>query len=94
MLNISKEYIPQTFSHCSCFIGLAGLAVTYGLTLNTMQAWVVWNLCVIESKIISIERIFQYTGLPSEPPLVIESNRPDCNWPSCGEVDFSNLQVN
>ncbi|CAN4102635.1 unnamed protein product [Withania somnifera] len=72
---------------------VAGLAVTYGLNLNVLQAWVVWNLCNMENKIISVERILQYTGLPSEPPLIIESNRPDPNWPSCGEVDFSNLQV-
>ncbi|XP_060190067.1 ABC transporter C family member 3-like [Lycium barbarum] len=72
---------------------VAGLAVTYGLNLNVLQAWVVWNLCMMENKIISVERILQYTALPSEPPLIIESNRPDPNWPSCGEVDFSNLQV-
>ncbi|KAJ8532523.1 hypothetical protein K7X08_012446 [Anisodus acutangulus] len=72
---------------------VAGLAVTYGLNLNVLQAWVVWNLCMMENKIISVERILQYTSLPSEPPLIIESNRPDPNWPSCGEVDFSNLQV-
>ncbi|MCD7466755.1 Canalicular multispecific organic anion transporter 2 [Datura stramonium] len=72
---------------------VAGLAVTYGLNLNVIQAWVVWNLCMMENKIISVERILQYTTIPSEPPLVIESNRPDPNWPSCGEVDFSNLQV-
>lgn len=49
---------------------------------------------MMENKIISVERILQYTALPSESPLIIESNRPDPNWPSCGEVDFSNLQVN
>ncbi|XP_070006835.1 ABC transporter C family member 3-like [Nicotiana sylvestris] len=72
---------------------VAGLAVTYGLNLNIIQARVVWNLCMMENKIISVERILQYTALPSESPLIIESNRPDPNWPSCGEVDFSNLQV-
>lgn len=72
---------------------VAGLAVTYGLNLNMLQAWVVWNLCSLENKIISVERILQYSSLPSEPPLVIESNRPDSDWPSNGEVDISNLQV-
>ncbi|KAL3364734.1 hypothetical protein AABB24_013490 [Solanum stoloniferum] len=72
---------------------VAGLAVTYGLNLNVLQAWVVWNLCMMENKIISVERILQYAGLPSEPPLIIESSRPDPNWPSRGEVEFNNLQV-
>ncbi|KAJ9672330.1 hypothetical protein PVL29_025803 [Vitis rotundifolia] len=73
--------------------GIAGLAVTYGLNLNTLQAWVVWNLCNMENKIISVERMLQYTSIPSEPPLVIEGNRPICSWPSHGEVDIRDLQV-
>ncbi|KAL4595485.1 hypothetical protein ACB092_12G094600 [Castanea dentata] len=73
--------------------GIAGLAVTYGLNLNTLQSWVIWNICQMENKIISVERILQYTSIPSEPPLVIEENRPDQSWPSLGEIDIRNLQV-
>ncbi|EXC05115.1 ABC transporter C family member 3 [Morus notabilis] len=73
--------------------GIAGLAVTYALNLHTLQAWVIWNLCEMENKIISVERILQYTTIPSEPPLVIESNRPDRSWPSRGEIDVRDLQV-
>ena len=47
----------------------------------------------MENRIISVERIFQYTSIPSEPPLVIESNQPDCSWPSRGEVYIRDLQV-
>uniref|UniRef100_A0A1J3J3N2 ABC-type xenobiotic transporter n=1 Tax=Noccaea caerulescens TaxID=107243 RepID=A0A1J3J3N2_NOCCA len=72
---------------------LAGLAVTYGLSLNTMQAWLIWTLCNLENKIISVERILQYASVSSEPPLVIESNRPEQSWPSRGEVDIRDLQV-
>lgn len=75
------------------FAGIAGLAVTYGLNLNMMQSWVIWNLCNLENRIIAVERILQYTGIPSEPPLVIEANRPDGKWPSVGEVDIQDLQV-
>ncbi|XP_043689687.1 ABC transporter C family member 3-like isoform X5 [Telopea speciosissima] len=73
--------------------GLAGLAVTYGLSLNMLQAWVIWNLCNLENNIISVERILQYTCISSEPPLVIEGNRPDRDWPSHGNVDIVNLQI-
>ncbi|KAG2294813.1 hypothetical protein Bca52824_041482 [Brassica carinata] len=72
---------------------LAGLAVTYGLSLNTLQAWLIWTLCNLENKIISVERILQYASVPSEPPLVIESNRPEQSWPSRGQVDIHDLQV-
>ncbi|CAI8586992.1 unnamed protein product [Vicia faba] len=74
--------------------GLAGLAVTYGLNLNQIQAWVIWNICNLENKIISVERILQYTSIQSEPPLVLEEeNRPAASWPAYGEVDIRNLQV-
>ncbi|KHN10953.1 ABC transporter C family member 3 [Glycine soja] len=73
--------------------GIAGLAVTYGLNLNMIQAWVIWNLCNLENKIISVERILQYTSIPNEPPLVVEDNRPDPSWPSYGEVDIQDLQA-
>ncbi|CAF2155428.1 unnamed protein product [Brassica napus] len=72
---------------------LAGLAITYGLNLNTQQAWLMWALCNLENKIISVERILQYASVSSEPPLVIESNRPENSWPSLGDVDIRDLQV-
>ncbi|KAK1397129.1 ABC-type xenobiotic transporter [Heracleum sosnowskyi] len=72
---------------------IAGLAVTYGLGLNMLQFRVIWNLCNLDNKIISVERILQYTSIPNEPPLIIEVNSPDDHWPSCGEVDICNLQV-
>ena len=73
--------------------GFAGLSVTYGLTLNMLQMRVIWFLCEMENEIISVERIFQYTCIPSEPALVIEETQPDHSWPSHGEVDFRDLQV-
>ncbi|KAM4102718.1 hypothetical protein ACJW30_06G023000 [Castanea mollissima] len=71
---------------------IAGLAVTYGLNLNMVQAGIVWTLCQMENKIISVERILQYTCVPSEPPLVIEENRPNHSWLRNGEVDIRDLQ--
>ncbi|KAL0707983.1 hypothetical protein Bca4012_074409 [Brassica carinata] len=73
-----------------CF---AGLAVTYALNLNSLQATLIWTLCDLENKMISVERMLQYIDIPSEPPLVIESTRPEKSWPSCGEITICNLQV-
>ncbi|EHA8591023.1 putative ABC transporter C family member 3-like [Cocos nucifera] len=44
--------------------GMAGLAVTYGLSLNVLQDMVIWCLCSLENKIISVERILQYMDIP------------------------------
>ncbi|XVE50799.1 hypothetical protein DITRI_Ditri01bG0192100 [Diplodiscus trichospermus] len=72
---------------------IAWLSVTYGLNLNMLQAWVVWNICNMENQIISVERMLQYSSIPSEPELVIETSRPDRSWPSHGEIDILDLQV-
>ncbi|KAI5007080.1 hypothetical protein ZWY2020_047028 [Hordeum vulgare] len=72
---------------------LAGLAATYGLNLNVLQAWVIWNLCNVENKMISVERIFQFTNIPSESPLVIENCRPMETWPWCGTIQIEALQI-
>lgn len=72
---------------------LAGLAATYGLNLNVLQAWVIWNLCNVENKMISVERILQFTDIPSEAPLVIKNNRPSPEWPSSGKIELENLLV-
>ncbi|KAK9090186.1 hypothetical protein Sjap_023363 [Stephania japonica] len=70
---------------------LAGLAATYGLNLNVLQAWVIWNLCNVENKMISVERILQYSKVPSEAPLVIEGSRPKPQWPTKGTIELDNL---
>ncbi|GFY91522.1 multidrug resistance-associated protein 9 [Actinidia rufa] len=72
---------------------LAGLVATYGLNLNILQAWVIWNLCNVENKMISVERILQFTKIPSEAPLVIENCRPDPEWPVSGGIQLENLHV-
>ncbi|KAL3501061.1 hypothetical protein ACH5RR_035510 [Cinchona calisaya] len=72
---------------------LAGLAATYALNLNVLQAWVIWNLCNVENKMISVERILQFTNIPSEAPLVIDNCTPHCEWPLHGRIEIENLHM-
>ncbi|KAM1745016.1 hypothetical protein ACFX11_011826 [Malus domestica] len=54
---------------------------------------VIWNLCNVENSMISVERILEFTRIPSEAPLVIEGSRPNAGWPTEGKVELQNLQV-
>lgn len=72
---------------------IAGLAITYGLNLSSLLAWMIWILCNVENEVISVERILQYSHIPSEAPLVIEESRPNSDWPVKGTIDLSDLQV-
>ena len=69
------------------------MAVTYGINLNVQQASIIWNICNAENKMISVERILQYSNITSEAQLVIEESRPPNNWPEVGKICFKNLQV-
>ncbi|XP_042487305.1 ABC transporter C family member 3-like, partial [Macadamia integrifolia] len=71
--------------------GVVGLAVTYGLRFSMHE--VIWDLCSLENNIVSIERILQYACIPSEPPLLVEENKPSHEWPSQGKIDIVDLQV-
>lgn len=92
-IKLFSDNAPLTF-FCNLFVtGIAGLAVTYGINLNVLQASVIWNICNAENKMISVERILQYTHIASEAPLVIEDCKPPSNWPETGTICFKNLQV-
>lgn len=75
------------------FVGMAGLAVTYGLNLNARLSRWILSFCKLENKIISIERIYQYSQIPSEAPLLIEDSRPPSMWPENGTIELTDLKV-
>jgi len=54
---------------------------------------VIWNLCNVENKMISVERILQFSSIPSEAPLIIQDCRPEPEWPKEGKVELRNLHI-
>ncbi|KAK9726449.1 hypothetical protein RND81_05G216000 [Saponaria officinalis] len=72
---------------------MAGLAVTYGLNLNARLSRWILSFCKLENKIISIERIHQYSEIPSEAPPIIENCRPPVLWPETGTIKLIDLKV-
>ncbi|KAG5084111.1 hypothetical protein JHK84_054149 [Glycine max] len=46
----------------------------------------------ILSRMVSVERIKQFTNIPSEPAWNIKDRMPPSNWPSQGNVDIKDLQ--
>lgn len=73
--------------------GFAGLAITYGLSLNISVVFSVQNQCNLANVIISVERLKQYLNLPSEAPAIIKDKRPPTQWPNEGKVELQNLEV-
>ncbi|RVX04077.1 ABC transporter C family member 10 [Vitis vinifera] len=73
--------------------GFIGMALSYGLSMNVFLVFSVQNQCHLANMIVSVERLEQYTNIPSEAPEVIESNRPPVSWPAIGEVEIYDLKV-
>ncbi|VVA89902.1 unnamed protein product [Arabis nemorensis] len=82
-----------SFPHGTIDPSMAGLAVTYGLNLNgRLSRWIL-SFCKLENKIISIERIYQYSQITGEAPAIIEDFRPPSTWPEKGTIELLDVKV-
>ncbi|EOA39482.1 hypothetical protein CARUB_v10008087mg [Capsella rubella] len=82
-----------SFPHGTIDPSMAGLAVTYGLNLNgRLSRWIL-SFCKLENKIISIERIYQYSQILGESPAIIEDFRPPSSWPETGTIELLDVKV-
>ncbi|XP_073302739.1 ABC transporter C family member 14-like [Primulina huaijiensis] len=73
--------------------GNVGLSLSYGLSLNSVLYWAVYLSCFLENKMVSVERIKQFTVIPSEAEWRRKDVFPPPNWPIRGNIELKNLQV-
>eukprot|EP00252_Welwitschia_mirabilis_P009305 TRINITY_DN21798_c0_g1_i1.p1 TRINITY_DN21798_c0_g1~~TRINITY_DN21798_c0_g1_i1.p1 ORF type:complete len:1500 (-),score=211.88 TRINITY_DN21798_c0_g1_i1:321-4820(-) len=69
-----------------------GLSLSYGLSLNSMLFFAIYMTCMVENRMVSVERIRQYTTIPSEAEWTIPGCVPS-DWPSQGNIELRDLQV-
>ncbi|KAH9605939.1 hypothetical protein KSS87_015898 [Heliosperma pusillum] len=70
-----------------------GLSLSYGLSLNSVLFWAVYMSCFVENRMVSVERMKQFTDIPSEAAWTINDTLPPPNWPSHGRVEVKDLKV-
>ena len=70
-----------------------GLSLSYGLSLNSALFWAIYVSCFIENKMVSVERIKQFSIIPSEAAWRVEHKLPPPNWPTRGDVHLLDLLV-
>ncbi|CAA6665913.1 unnamed protein product [Spirodela intermedia] len=73
--------------------GFIGMALSYGLSLNNSLVFSIQNQCTLANVIVSVERLNQYMHIASEAPEVLESNRPNADWPETGRVELQDLKI-
>ncbi|KAM9462879.1 ATP-binding cassette sub-family C member 3 isoform 2-T2 [Clarias gariepinus] len=73
--------------------GLVGLSVTYALQVTMSLNWMVRMTSDLESNIVAVERVKEYSETPPEAPWEVESKKPSPDWPPEGNVEFTNYSV-
>jgi len=48
---------------------------------------------MLENDMVAVERINQFSALPSEAAWKIEEHLPSSNWPTHGDIDIKDLKV-
>jgi len=66
--------------------GIAGLSVTYALTVTQVLSFLVRTYSDYETNVVSVERLLEYTRTPVEPDDEEEPSDP--NWPARGEIYY------
>uniref|UniRef100_A0A3P8UPJ9 ATP binding cassette subfamily C member 3 n=1 Tax=Cynoglossus semilaevis TaxID=244447 RepID=A0A3P8UPJ9_CYNSE len=73
--------------------GLVGLSVSYALQVTMSLNWMVRMTSDLESNIVAVERVKEYSETKTEAPWEIEDKKPPPEWPSEGDVQFQNYSV-
>ncbi|EMP33031.1 Canalicular multispecific organic anion transporter 2 [Chelonia mydas] len=73
--------------------GLVGLSVSYALQVTMSLNWMVRMTSDLESNIVAVERVKEYSETETEAPWIIEDKRPPEDWPTHGEVEFVDYSV-
>ncbi|CAL8085482.1 unnamed protein product [Calicophoron daubneyi] len=69
--------------------GFSGLVISYALNLNQSLNWFVRMTADLESNIVCVERIDEYSKVTQEAPWEVDEYKPPPNWPE-GEIEFAN----
>uniref|UniRef100_UPI00398F0E09 ATP-binding cassette sub-family C member 2 n=1 Tax=Pristiophorus japonicus TaxID=55135 RepID=UPI00398F0E09 len=72
--------------------GLVGLSISYALNVTQALNWLVRMTSELETNIVSVERVSEYTKLDNEAAWVTD-HRPREDWPDKGEIEFVDYKV-
>ncbi|KAK7086872.1 Canalicular multispecific organic anion transporter 1 [Halocaridina rubra] len=73
--------------------GIVGLSVSYALSVTQTLNWLVRMTSDVETNIVAVERIKEYTEVTQEAPWEVPGNKPQKDWPEEGVVEFVNYST-
>ncbi|CAO2034161.1 unnamed protein product [Urochloa humidicola] len=84
MISLPSNFIKKEF---------VGMSLSHGLALNSLVYFAISTSCMLENDMVAVERVNQFSNLPSEAAWKIEHNLPSPNWPTRGDIDIKDLKV-
>ncbi|XP_050979758.1 ATP-binding cassette sub-family C member 3 isoform X1 [Labeo rohita] len=73
--------------------GLVGLSVSYALQVTMSLNWMVRMTSDLESNIVAVERVKEYSETQTEAPWTVKDKEPPPDWPPKGNVEFVDYSV-
>lgn len=70
---------------------IVGLSISYALQITVSMTWLVRMSTQLETNIVSVERILEYSNTPSEADWHEGTTHPSSDWPSEGAVEFKDF---
>ncbi|XP_020188253.1 ABC transporter C family member 4 [Aegilops tauschii subsp. strangulata] len=84
MISLPSNFIKKEF---------VGMSLSYGLSLNSLVYFAISISCMLENDMVSVERVNQYSALPSEAAWAVSDCLPSANWLQRGDIDIKDLEV-
>ncbi|CAH1406918.1 unnamed protein product [Nezara viridula] len=81
---IGKDYLSP---------GIVGLSVSYTMQITIFLYMLVVMVAEVESNIVAVERIEEYSNTPQEAPWDLTTNNATTDWPQEGKVEFVDYTV-
>ncbi|XP_077585449.1 ATP-binding cassette sub-family C member 2 [Stigmatopora nigra] len=72
--------------------GLVGLSISYSLNVTQTLNWLVRMTSELETNIVAVERVSEYSVIKNEADWVTDT-RPPKTWPEAGRLQFENYMV-
>lgn len=90
----SCQFFITKYMTSICDAEFVGMSLSYGLSLNSLVYYTILISCTVENDMVAVERVHQYSNLPSEAAWEVADCLPSPDWPSRGDIDVKDLKVN
>jgi len=90
---VTASGLLAVFAKDTISAGVAGLSISYALSVTQSLNWCVRMSSDRETNIVAVERISEYIHLPPEPPRELPSDNTLGKWPTEGGVSFEAVDL-